>query len=227
MKGTCTDHNYKIDKGRVSMSTDWVDMLGIQDFLEFDDRFLWFECWHHSKKDRNQGCLCSWTLQMGKNSYYEFLVSILSGLLVDRFYDIWSLVLCRLSDTGLCRNSRQSHRPNTTTLSTSSAFIGIRSYTSIQPSLGAQFHTSCIFYKFPVRYLECKGQASGKQLWIHDHTKCRRTVSMSTDWVGVLSILDFLVLDGRILWFASWHRSKKGRRQGCFCSRTLQIGKNS
>ena len=89
---------------------------------------------------------------MVNNSYYEFLVSILSGLLVDRFYDIWSLVLCRLSDTGLCRNSRQSHWPNTTTLSTSSAFIGIRSYTSIQPSLGAQFHTSCIFYKFPVRY---------------------------------------------------------------------------
>ena len=129
-------------------------------------------------------------------------------------------------ESGFCRNSRQSHRPNTTTLSTSSAFIGIRSYTSIQPSLGAQFHTSCIFYKFPVRYLECKGQAPGKQLWIHDH-KCRRTVSMSTDWVGVLSILDFLVLDGRILRFAGWHHSKKGRHQGCFCSWTLQIAKNS
>ena len=53
-------------------------------------------------------------------------------------------------ESGVCQNSRQSHRPNTTTLSTSSAFIGILSYTSIQPSLGAQFHTSCIFYKFPV-----------------------------------------------------------------------------
>ena len=102
------------------------------------------------------------------------------------------------------------HRPhNTTTPSTSSAFIGIRSYTSIQPSLGAQFHTSCIFYKFPVRYLECKGQAPGKQLWIHDHNKCRGTGIISTDWVGVLSILDFLELNGRFLWFASWHHSKR------------------
>ena len=108
------------------------------------------------------------------------------------------------------------HRPhNTTTPSTSSAFIGIRSYTSIQPLLGAQFHTSCIFYKFPVRYLECKGQAPGKQLWIHDH-KCRRTISMSTDWVGVLSILDFLELDGRFLQKACWHCSKKADIRDAF-----------
>ena len=40
MKGTCTDHNNNTGTGRVSMTTDWVDMLGIQDFLEFDDRFL-------------------------------------------------------------------------------------------------------------------------------------------------------------------------------------------
>ena len=37
----CTDHNnYNTGSGRVSMSTDWVDMLGILDFLEFDGRFL-------------------------------------------------------------------------------------------------------------------------------------------------------------------------------------------
>ena len=55
------------------------------------------------------------------------------------------------------------------------------------------------------------GQVSGMQLWIHDHTKSRGTVSMSTDWVDVLSILDFLVLDGRFLWFAGWNHSKMGR----------------
>ena len=40
MKGTCTDHNYNTGRGGVSMSTDWVDMLGILDFLGFDGRFL-------------------------------------------------------------------------------------------------------------------------------------------------------------------------------------------
>ena len=33
--------------------------------------------------------------------------------------------------------------------------------------------------QFPVWYLECMGQASGMQLWIHDHNKWRRTVSIS------------------------------------------------
>ena len=55
------------------------------------------------------------------------------------------------------------------------------------------------------------GQVSGMQLWIHDHNKSRGTVSMSTDWVDVLSILDFLVSDGRFLWFAGWNHSKMGR----------------
>ena len=39
------------------------------------------------------------------------------------------------------------------------------------------------------------GQVSGMQLRIHDHNKSKGTVSMSTDWVGVLSILGFPVLD--------------------------------
>ena len=83
--------------------------------------------------------------------------------------------------------------PNTTTPFTSSAFIGIQPYKSIQPLtlLGIQFHTSSTFHKFQVRYLECMGQVSGMQLWIHDHNKSRGTVSMSTDWVGVLSMLGF------------------------------------
>ena len=38
MKGTCTDHNHNTGRGRVS--TDWVGMLGILDFLEFDDRLM-------------------------------------------------------------------------------------------------------------------------------------------------------------------------------------------
>ena len=33
---------------------------------------------------------------------YEFLVSIATGLFVDQFFDLWFLVLCRLSDTGFC-----------------------------------------------------------------------------------------------------------------------------
>ena len=36
---------------------------------------------------------------------YEFLVSILTGLFVDQFFDLWFLVLRRLSDTGFCWNS--------------------------------------------------------------------------------------------------------------------------
>ena len=36
---------------------------------------------------------------------YEFLVSIPTGLFVDQFFDLWCLVLCRLSDTGFCWNS--------------------------------------------------------------------------------------------------------------------------
>ena len=39
-KDQCSDNNYNMGRGRVSMSTDWVDMLGILNFLEFDDRFL-------------------------------------------------------------------------------------------------------------------------------------------------------------------------------------------
>ena len=35
----------------------------------------------------------------------EFLVSIPTGLFVDQFFDLWFLVLCRLSDTGFCWNS--------------------------------------------------------------------------------------------------------------------------
>ena len=50
-----------------------------------------------------------------------------------------------------------------------------------------------------------------------------QSVWVLTEWV----FLDFLVLDGRIVRFAGWHHSKKGRHQGCFCSWTLQIGKNS
>ena len=39
------------------------------------------------------------------------------------------------------------------------------------------------------------GQASGMKLWINDHNKCTETVIISTDWVGMLVILDFLELD--------------------------------
>ena len=67
--------------------------------------FLQLPDWNYSKKGTQQGCTCSWTLQVGKNSQYEFLVSILTGLKCGQFYNIWSLVLCRLSDTGFCRNS--------------------------------------------------------------------------------------------------------------------------
>ena len=73
--------------------------------MELSGGFLCLPGWHQSKKGRHQGCTCSWTLQVGKNSQYEFLVSILTGLKCGQFYNIWSLVLCRLSDTGFCRNS--------------------------------------------------------------------------------------------------------------------------
>ena len=36
---------------------------------------------------------------------YEFVVSIPTGLFVDQFFDLWFLVLCRLSDTGFCWKS--------------------------------------------------------------------------------------------------------------------------
>ena len=111
------------------------------------------------------------------------------------------------------------HRPhNTTTPSTSSAFIGIRPYSSIQPPLGIQLDTSSIFHKFPVSYLECMGQASWMQLWIHYHNNNfrRGTVSITTDWVGLLSKLDFLVLDGRFLQKACWHWSKKADIRDAF-----------
>ena len=195
MKGTCTDHNnYNRDSGRVSMSTDWVDMLGILDFLEFDGRFLWFEDWHHSKKGRNQGCLCSWTLQMGKNSYWVVWISGFHTFWFIGWLVLWYLISCVMQIKWHRFLPKQFIGSVHQFIKTVHQFIytfhkspghGIRSYTSIQPSIGAQFHTSSIFLKFPVRYLECMEQASGKQLWIHDHNKCRRTISTSTDWVGV------------------------------------------
>ena len=43
----------------------------------------------------------------------------------------------------------------------------------------------------------------------------RGTVSMSTDWVGILGILDFLEVGGGFLWLPGWYHSTIGRHQGC------------
>jgi len=106
-------------------------------------------------------------------------------------------------------SAKTVHQPHATTPSTSSVFIGIRPYMSTQTQFGIQSHTSSIFHKFPVWYLKCMVQASGMWLWIDDHNKCRGTVGKSTDWAGMLGILDSLELDGGPPQFLLWQLSKK------------------
>ena len=68
-------------------------MLGILNFLDLSEGLTFnATCLvDNTAKDRHQVCACSWTqwVQIGKNSPYEFPVSILliAGLLVDRLSD--------------------------------------------------------------------------------------------------------------------------------------------
>ena len=80
-------------RGTVSISTDLEGMLGILNFLDLSGGLTFnATCLvDNTAKDRHQVCARSWTqwVQIGKNSPYEFPVSILliAGLLVDRLSD--------------------------------------------------------------------------------------------------------------------------------------------
>ena len=145
------------------MRTDWVATLGILNFKDLGGRFLQVlhvhVGWHRSKKGRHQGCFCSWTLQTGKNRsvWVSGFHTYSTGLLVDRFYDIWSLVLCRLSDTGFRKNGNYTfHKFSFHNYLESGHTQALSHY-----RLGIQSHTSDIFHKFPVSNLECIGQHQG------------------------------------------------------------------
>ena len=122
------------------------------------------------------------------------------------------------------------HRPNTTTLSTSSTFTGIWPDTNTQLLLEIQSHTSRIFHTFQVKYLECVGCASGCICGSMITTSAEEQSVMSTDWVATLGILNFVdlgLVPSSATCTCRLTPKQKGRHQGCFCSWTFQTGKNS
>ena len=112
--------------------------------------------------------------------YYRVVqISIINGMLTAK-------VTCidpyhhrsRKTDSRIKFNGQTQLEPSTSSVFTS---WNPAIHLSTQPLLGIQSHTSSIIHKSPVRYLEFVGEASGMPLWINDHDKCSRTVSMTTD----------------------------------------------
>ena len=150
------------------MNIDWVDVSGILVLLELDGRFPPFAGLHHSKKKgRHQGCFCSWKLQKGKNSQYEFLVSILTGWSV-----LWFLIYCVVQiKWHWLPPKRSSNNPLTFH---NFSFIGIRPNRSNQLLLGKQFQ--------PKQYLL---QVFSKIIWNvwarHPECNCGSTIITSEE----------------------------------------------
>ena len=136
--------------------------------------------------------------------------------MVDRFYDIWTLELCRLSDAGFCQNSSSAkhHYSFHKFIFHWNPAIHKHPATVRNPISCTISCTSSVFHdhKFPFWYLECMRQTSGMQKWINDH-KCSGSVSMSTDSLGMLGILDLMLLGGAWIPLIAMLTPQKKRRQ--------------
>ena len=142
------------------MRTDWVTKLGILNFEDLGGRFLQVlhvhVGWHWSKKGRHQGCFCSWTLQTGKNSQYEFLFPYLQCWLIG-WPVLWYLISCVMQVKWHWFPPKwKLHLPQVQLSLESGHTQALSHY-----RLGIQSHTSDIFHKFSVKYLEWVGQHQG------------------------------------------------------------------
>ena len=125
-------HNNNYCKGTVSTSTDWVGVLSILDFLELGGGFLQLPGWHHRKRAGIKDALVVEHLTNREEQLHEFL-----GFLTYWFIGwpvLWYLISCVMQIKWYRSLLKQfiSKTPQTTP-STSSVFIEIRPYTSIQP----------------------------------------------------------------------------------------------
>ena len=136
---------------------------------------------NHSRELKHHRWTWSWTLQVGKNGQYEFLVSILTGLLCCQLHDPCS---CVVQISWHQFPAIQVISQTRLAPSTSSLFIGIWPYTSTQSLLRILSHTSSTFNKISGMY------AAGIKDAVVDQWSQQ---SLSTDWVGMSSILEFLV----------------------------------
>ena len=119
------------------------------------------------KKGRHQGRFCSWKLQKGKNSQYEFLVSILTGWSV-----LWFLISCVVQiKWHWLPAKRSSNNP----LHLPQVYLHWNPAEQKQPvTVRKTISTKAVSStSFQQDNLECMGQASGMQLWIDNHNKWR------------------------------------------------------
>ena len=169
--------------------------------------FLWLPCWHHKKKRRQQACFCRWTLQIGRTVSMSFQVSILTGLI--GWPVLWYLISCvmQIKWHWLPLNSSSDnalHLPQVP-LSLESGHTQATSHCKESNLIPSSSFQSGIWNVWGRH----KGCSCGLM-----HTT-RGTVSMSTDWVGILGILDFLEVGGGFLWLPGWYHSTIRRHQGC------------